>query len=409
MKVTFPTDLKSIERRIQTVNPILYASSRNYIDGAVSLLSPYIARGFISTKQIFDYVSNLGFKPYQITKFVQELTWRDYFQEVWRNKGDLLFQDLKHPQPNVKHTKIPKAILKSSLGTGISGIDRELLDFYENGYLHNHVRMYIASLVCNLSGAYWKLPSQWMYYHLLDADLASNTCSWQWVSGSFSSKKYFANQENINKYLKTNDQNTFLDLSYEELMNLKEIPKEFLELSDFDLSNAFNSTKQWFYDKKVQFENNKITTIFADSYERLELDPNLPICIYDFYQLDPNWKKDDQCNRIFLMRPNFFQKYPSSPNTLEFIFELSKNVPNLKFFWGEWDMIFKRINEKNPKIYFKEHPTNKEYVGIQEERDWIFPEVKGYYPSFFVYWKKCEKFWERRNIPNQPTLFDPPS
>ncbi|EOQ88716.1 FAD binding domain of DNA photolyase [Leptospira yanagawae serovar Saopaulo str. Sao Paulo = ATCC 700523] len=406
MKVTFPTDLKSIEVRLHSVNPILYGSSRNYIDGAVSLLSPYIARGFISTKQVFDFVSNLGFKPYQITKFVQELTWRDYFQEVWRNKGDLLFQDLKHPQPNVLHRKTPKAILKSSLGTGIPGIDRELLDFYENGYLHNHVRMYIASIVCNFGGAYWKQPSQWMYYHLLDADLASNTCSWQWVSGSFSSKKYIANQENINRYLKTDDHNTFLDHSYEDLMNTKEIPKELLELSDFDLSLAFQSTKQWFYEKKKQFEDKKIETIFTDTYEGLGLDQNLPICIYDFYQLDPHWKKDLNCNRIFLMRPHFYQEFPSSPKTLEFIYELSKNIPSIKFLWGEWDTIFKYVKDQNPKIFFKEHPTNKEYVGFQEERDWIFPEAKGYFPSFFMYWKKCEKFWIRKGVPNQPTLFD---
>ena len=49
--------------------------------------------------------------------------------------------------------------------------------------------------------------------------------------------------------------------------------------------------------------------------------------------------------------------------------------------------------EKNkPIVYFKEHPTTKHYQGIREERDWLFPQVNGYFPSFFGYWKKCERY-----------------
>ena len=44
------------------------------------------------------------------------------------------------------------------------------------------------------------------------------------------------------------------------------------------------------------------------------------------------------------------------------------------------------------QVYFKEHPTTRHYQGIQEQRDWLFPEVSGYFPSFFGYWKKCEKY-----------------
>ena len=51
-------------------------------------------------------------------------------------------------------------------------------------------------------------------------------------------------------------------------------------------------------------------------------------------------------------------------------------------------------NKKNDihKINYKEHPTNKHYKGKEHKRDWIFEEVEGYYPSFFSYWKKCEKY-----------------
>ncbi|WP_291880724.1 FAD-binding domain-containing protein [Leptospira sp.] len=405
MKVSFPTDPISIQKRIQSIDPIKYGSSRNYIDGAVSLLSPYIARGYISTKQIFEHVSCLGHKPYQITKFVQELTWRDYFQQVWRNKGELLFQDLKQPQPGTRHYKIPKSILNGHVQTGIPGINRELLDFYETGYLHNHVRMYIASLVCNIGGAYWKKPSEWMYYHLLDADAASNTCSWQWVSGSFSSKKYIANQENINKYLKTNDHFTYLDRSYEEIPKFNFCPEELEELFDWDLTNVYRETEKWI-ESKISNQNPE-DRIYSHSYPNfpLDLDPSLPVLLYDFYNLDPNWKKNIRANRIFMLRPHFFRKFPSSPKTMDFIFALSKNIPKIKFFWGEWEDLLHQLNSARPEIYWKEHPTNIEYIGNEEGRNWIFPEVSGYYPSFFTYWKKCEKIWDRKNLSNQPSLF----
>ena len=63
-----------------------------------------------------------------------------------------------------------------------------------------------------------------MYYYLLDADWASNSLSWQWVAGSNSNKKYFANQQNINKYCFTNQTDTFLDVDYAEFQKF-EIPE----------------------------------------------------------------------------------------------------------------------------------------------------------------------------------------
>lgn len=56
-------------------------------------------------------------------------------------------------------------------------------------------------LTCTIAQPHWLNPARWMNCHLLDGDLASNMLSWQWVASSFSSKKYYANQENINKYI----------------------------------------------------------------------------------------------------------------------------------------------------------------------------------------------------------------
>ena len=86
--LTFPTSYKEILKRIDAIDPLKYRASRNYINGAVSYLSPYISRGVISTKFIFDEILKKGHHPQQAEKFIQELAWRDYWQQVWIAKGE---------------------------------------------------------------------------------------------------------------------------------------------------------------------------------------------------------------------------------------------------------------------------------------------------------------------------------
>ena len=113
-------------------------------------------------------------------------------------KGNAINQDIKHEQKPISNHSISKAIIDAN--TGIYAIDNGIQEFYKTGYLHNHLRMYIAAIACNMGKSHWKAPAQWMYYHLLDADWASNALSWQWVAGSNANKKYVANQDNINKF-----------------------------------------------------------------------------------------------------------------------------------------------------------------------------------------------------------------
>ena len=93
--VDFPTSYQQIIERINRINPIQYSKTRNFINGAVTYLSPYISRGVISVKQLMDAVLQQGYKPYQIEKFLQELAWREYFQRVWQNTGDEIWKDRK--------------------------------------------------------------------------------------------------------------------------------------------------------------------------------------------------------------------------------------------------------------------------------------------------------------------------
>jgi deoxyribodipyrimidine photo-lyase len=356
----FETRLEKILEKVEQIEPVKYGKTRNFLDGAVTRLSPYISRGVISTKYIFEKTLTKKHKFFEIEKFLMELAWRDYFQNVWLNNDP--DRDLRQPQPDVQNSSVPKAILEAK--TGIEAVDKAISDLYETGYVHNHLRMYIASITCNVAKSDWKIPAKWFYYHLFDADWASNSFSWQWTCAAFSSKKYYANQENINKYCGTNQRGTFLDVEYAEFPEL-EIPEVLRETETPVL--------------RTQLPKN----------QNIEIDNSLPTLIYNFYNLDPFWKSDIKANRVLLLEPSHFEKYPVSAKTFSFVLKLAVNIERIQIFKGEFDDLKKDYNLL--EIYFKEHPTAGHYEGIKEERDWMFPEIRGYFPSFFGYWKKCEK------------------
>lgn len=368
----FPTAYEKVLERVNAIDPIKYAKTRNYINGQLTYLSPYVSRGVISTKQVMDKIIEKQYPYPAIEKIIQELAWREYFQRVWQFKGSQIWEDLKQDQQKVVHHTMLEAIQQAQ--TGIESIDLAIHGLYEIGYMHNHSRMYIASIACNIGKAYWLTPSKWMYYHLLDGDIASNNCSWQWVSGVFSSKQYFCNQENINKYTFSKQQNTFLDKPYEQLINM-------------DIPNALRDTT------KLDLKTNLPTSNTPN------IDTEIPTLIYNSYNLDPYWRKDENVNRVLLLEPSHFNQYPVSDKVIQFIIDLSKNIEGIQIFVGEIEEIKKLYKTDNlwddQKIISKEHPAFTYYPGIMDQRDWMFPEVTGYYPSFFSFWKKAERSFRK--------------
>jgi deoxyribodipyrimidine photo-lyase len=358
----FPTLLSEIEDRIQSIDPVRYAATRNYKDGAVTRLSPYISRGVISTKQVFNYILSLDLPWSDTEKLVQELAWRDYWQQVWIAKGDAINRDLKSPQHPVLHNDMPAVFLEPS--TQIEAVDAGIRELKATGYMHNHMRMYVASIACNIAQAHWYRPAQWMYYHLLDGDWASNALSWQWVAGSNANKKYYANQANVNQFFNSNQRNSFLDASYEALASLP-VP-EFL---------------------KERLKLNLVTPL--PKVNKPDLHHGRKTLIYNYYNIDPYWyQEDSDVQRVMLLEPSHFEQYPVSQKSIEFILKLGENITGLKLFIGEFEELQAIVGKD--QLVFKEHPTNGHYQDKMEPRDWMFT-VKGYYPSFFSFWKKCKK------------------
>ena len=370
--LSFPTEYEKVLERVNAIDPIKYAKTRNFINGQITYLSPYITRGVISTKQVMDKILEKQYPYPAIEKIIQELAWREYFQRVWQSKGVQIWEDIKQDQQEVVHHQMITSIQKAN--TGIESIDFAINGLYEKGYLHNHGRMYLASIACNIGKAHWLEPSKWMYYHLLDGDIASNNCSWQWVAGAFSSKKYYCNQENINKYTFSKQQNTFLDKPYEQLVEMP-IPDALQETTVLEL--------------KTNLPKNTCPQINTE----------IPTLIYNSYNLDPLWRKDEKVNRVLLLEPSHFNQYPVSDKVIEFIIGLSKNIEGLQIFKGEIEEIKNLYLADSlwddQKIISKEHTAFTYYPGIKDQRDWMFPEVNGYYPSFFSYWKKCERILKK--------------
>jgi deoxyribodipyrimidine photo-lyase len=358
----FSTNYQEILAKIDAIDPVSYGQTRNYLNGAVTRLSPYISRGVISTRQVAQHVLSKGYKPEEIESFLKELAWRDYFQRVWIARGDEIDRDLKWPQPKCTNTGLSHALAEAS--TGIAAIDSGINDLKQKGYIHNHMRMYIASLACNIAGSHWKAPAQWMYYYLLDADWASNALSWQWVAGSFSSKKYVANQENINRYCNSTQRDTFLDVPYESFAAL-EPPEALGHMAELSLETKLPDVRD------------------------LKINEAIPTYIYNFYNLDCSWQDTVDANRILLLEPSFFKRYPVCSRTVDFLLALADNIKNIQVYVGEFAELLSHLGDST--INYKEHPTTAHYRGEEHPREWMFESVSGYYPSFFAYWKKGRK------------------
>lgn len=351
----FPTEYNAILERIAAIDPVAYGRTRNFESGSVTRLSPYISRGVISTRMVYEAVMRRGYASYNLEKFVQELCWRDYFQRVAQERtGEFIFKDPASP--------VPVAIMRGV--TGIEAVDRCIDDLYRTGYMHNHMRMYVASIATNIAGFPWPGPARWMYYHLLDADFASNNGSWRWVCGANGRKKYFANQENINRYFNSRQQGGFLDHDYAFLESMTP-PAAIAEAAPFEA-----------------------VTMLPDTPAPV-IKPHLPILVYNAYNLDPRWHQDEDATRILLLEPEHFRQFPMSPRTLDFILALTRNIPGIQVYTGPFDAL-KKLSGDIP-IHYKEHPLNRHYRGVEEARDWIAPQVSGYYPSFFAYWKKVAR------------------
>ena len=187
-----------------------YAKGRNFDRGPgahrdVSTLSPYLRRRLVLEEEVvaaaIDAHGHAGAE-----KFIQEVIWRGYFKGwlehrpgIWQDYRDGLARDLDRMEED---RRLRREVAAAEAGEiGLACFDTWSRELVETGYLHNHARMWFASIWIFTFGLPWHLGADFFLRHLLDGDPASNTLGWRWVAGLHTrGKPYVARAGNIATY-----------------------------------------------------------------------------------------------------------------------------------------------------------------------------------------------------------------
>ncbi len=187
-----------------------YASSRNTDVGpghspTTTVLSPFLRRRLLLEEEVVAAALE-EHGPDEAGKFVEEVFWRSYFKghletrpSIWSSYNEAVARG--HEQLATQ-SGLRRIYEKAVTGrTGIDGFDDWAFELTENGWLHNHTRMWFASIWIFTLGLPWALGADFFLRHLVDGDPASNTLSWRWVAGLHTrGKAYAARTDNIHRY-----------------------------------------------------------------------------------------------------------------------------------------------------------------------------------------------------------------
>jgi deoxyribodipyrimidine photo-lyase len=178
-----PGEAAASERLAQFVRVGLrsYAAHRDMagIDGT-SRLSPYLRFGEIAAERLWHAA---GDGP-GAAKFVKEVLWREFSIHLLWNNPDLPGEPLRPAFRDMPWRDDPTALRAWQRGqTGIPIVDAGMRQLWQTGWMHNRVRMIVASFLVKHLMIPWQVGEAWFWDTLVDADLASNAASWQWVAG----------------------------------------------------------------------------------------------------------------------------------------------------------------------------------------------------------------------------------
>ena len=253
--------LDVMENYIENDLPI-YTAQRNFDLGPlnrknISCLSPYITHRLISEYQVAKKV--LSKYPYQkVEKFIQEIFWRVYWKG-WLELRPKVWTDFVEDLKNIENSNEYKKAINSE--TNIHCFNDWVKELKENNYLHNHTRMWFASIWIFTLKLPWQKGAEFFLRELYDGDAASNTLSWRWVAGiQTKGKNYIAQNWNINKF--TN--NKYKDLK------LNENPQPIIDQREYKILTLTPGNKETTSDKLFFFENELDFQFFnIDNYKKV--------------------------------------------------------------------------------------------------------------------------------------------
>ena len=211
-KKAVPTRAEGLERlnSFAVTGLKSYSDQRNYDYGPsdrsnISLLSPWVRHRLISEQEIIKKLLNVHSHG-DAEKYIQQVVWRTYFKgwleqhpSVWDSYQKGILSGLNEVSCDKNKARLYEKAITGQ--TGIDCFDSWIIDLMEHSYLHNHARLWFASIWVFTLKLPWELGANFFMRHLLDGDPASNTLSWRWVSGLHTKgKNYLATSSNIKKF-----------------------------------------------------------------------------------------------------------------------------------------------------------------------------------------------------------------
>ena len=240
-----------------------YSKLRNFDFGPsnrsnVSCLSPYITHGIINELEVI----NKSLKKFSFAKnekFIQEVLWRVYWKGWLELRPDVWSDYLIELDKIKKEFKNNQSYLDATEGkTNVDCFNQWVIELKESNYLHNHTRMWFASIWIFTLELPWQLGAEFFMQHLYDGDAASNTLGWRWVAGiQTQGKHYLASEWNINKF--TN--NRFENIKLNE--NAKPISNDKI----YSVINKSFKNSEILEDKTLLIFENNMTFEFSDFKE----------------------------------------------------------------------------------------------------------------------------------------------
>ena len=345
--------IEQLERFIEN-NLNQYAKLRNFDYGTkkrnnISCLSPYISHGIINEIEVIDK----SLKKFSFTKnekFIQEVLWRVYWKG-WLELRPTVWKDYLSDLEKIRKDYTNDQDYKNAIngGTNLKCFDEWVKELKENNYLHNHARMWFASIWIFTLKLPWQLGAEFFLQHLFDGDAASNTLGWRWVAGvQTKGKNYIAKEWNIKLFSDNRFQNVKLNedaqpifdnrtysIETKNFENMQDIKNKNLIIFDNNLSfetsdfkdNKFNKVflvsnknenrKIKLSQKNIEFKGN----LFEDQKKRL-LEKSIDCEIIDVKDLET-------------MKDNLLCLYPSVGENLDFI--NSNKLKNISFLYRKID------------------------------------------------------------------------
>ena len=349
-----------------------YSKLRNFDFGPdkrtnISCLSPYITHGILTELEVM----KLSLKKHsfvKIEKFIQEVLWRVYWKG-WLELRPNVWTDYIIELNKLKQEfKDNKDYLNAIEGkTNIECFNTWVNELKNHNYLHNHARMWFASIWIFTLGLPWQLGAEFFMKYLFDGDSASNTLGWRWVAGvQTKGKNYVASEWNIKKFTNNRFSNIKINENPTPIIDDKNYS---IVNNSFQNANISNNQDLLIFENNLSFDQTdfkdqsfkNIYFIFSGNETRqIELDEKVlkfkKSLINDQIEILKN--KSFNCKMITIdnlkdMKDNLLALYPSVGENLDYI--NSNNLKNISF-------LFRKIDQYSWKYCNKGFFNFKNYI-----------------------------------------------